>query len=304
MNNRPPQDFTLIVITGATASGKTDIAIRVARELDAEIISADSRQIYRGIPIITAAPTREQLSVVRHHFVGTLDLHQYYSAAQFESEVLALIEEMRARGKKCAVMTGGSMMYVDAVIRGLDDLPTISDNVRTGVLEMFESNGISFIRDELTRLDPEYMAQADPMNHRRLIHALEIILESGKKFSELRTGTVKQRPFAVRKFAVEMQRDELFERINRRVIAMVDSGMEDEARSVYHLRHLNSLNTVGFKEMFAMFDGQMDRQTAIARIQKNTRVYAKKQLTWLKRDQSVEWLSAENLFRECVRDTL
>lgn len=298
------KNFTLIVITGPTASGKTAAAIQVAKLLNTEIISADSRQIYRGIPIVTAAPTPEELAAVKHHFVSILELDQYYSAAQYETDVLALIEKMRSEGKNCAVMAGGSMMYVDAVTKGLDDLPTISDEIRSEVLREYETHGITHITDCLRKLDPEYLVTADLQNYRRLIHALEIIRQSGRKYSELRTGQSKIRPFTIRKFAPEISREELFDHINRRVEAMVAAGLEQEARSVYHLRHLNSLNTVGLKEMFALFDGTMDRQTAIARIQKNTRVYAKKQLTWLKRDSEITWLPPQHLIEGCVRDML
>ncbi|MDE6462220.1 MAG: tRNA (adenosine(37)-N6)-dimethylallyltransferase MiaA [Muribaculaceae bacterium] len=282
--------FTLIVVAGATASGKTAAAIDLAGRLGCEIISADSRQIYRDIPITTAQPTAAELAAVTHHFVGILPLDAYYSASQYEADVLSLIGRMKDAGQTCAVMAGGSMMYIDAVVRGLDDLPSISDDVRAEVLRLYETRGLDHIRAELARLDPEYLAQADPMNHRRLIHALEIIIQSGRKFSSLRTGAVRQRPFSVVKLAIDMPRDQLFSRINRRVESMIDAGMEREARAVSHLRHLNSLNTVGFKEMFAAIDGQMTIPEAIARIQKNTRVYAKKQLTWLRRDPGVTWL--------------
>lgn len=295
--------FTLIVITGSTGSGKTDVAVSVAKELGCDIISADSRQIYRGIPVITAAPSQSQLEAVRHHFVGCLDLSEYYSAACFESDVLALIGRLKARGDRYAVMCGGSMMYVDAVVRGLDDLPAISDDVRCDVLELYNNGGLEALREELRVSDPEYLAVADVNNHRRLIHAVEIIRQSGCKFSSLRSGVVRERSFRTLKYAVDMPREELFARINWRVEAMVAAGMEEEARSVYHLRGLNSLNTVGFKEMFAYFDGEMDRDTAIARMAKNTRVYAKKQLTWLRRDQSVRWVThASDILPAVMRD--
>ncbi len=279
--------FTLIVITGPTAAGKTAAAIKVATHLGCDIISADSRQIYRGIPIVTAAPSAAEMVTVRHHFIGTLDPEQYYSAAQYEADVLDLIGKLRGEGDDYAVMCGGSMMYIDAVTHGLDDLPTVSERVRAEVLALYETGGLAAIHNELERLDPEYLAIADLSNHRRLIHALEIIRESGRKYSELRTGRRKERPFTVVKFAMIMPREELFDRINRRVEIMVEQGLEAEARSVYHKRALNSLNTVGLKEMFAYFDGVMDRTTAIARIQKNTRVYAKKQVTWLNCDTSI-----------------
>ncbi len=273
----------VIVITGATASGKTARAVELAEKLGCEIISADSRQIYRHVAITTAVPSKEERGRVRHHLVEELELDEYYSAARFEADALRLISDMESRGLDCCVVCGGSMMYIDALTKGLDVLPTISDSVRAETLRFFEEKGIEAVREELQRLDPQYYAQADLNNHRRLVHALEIIRESGTRVSALRTGKVKSRPFEIEKEIIELPRDVLFARINARVDAMVKAGMEEEARGLYHLRYLNSLNTVGFKEMFAYFDGQMDRATAIERIKKNTRVYAKKQLTWLHR---------------------
>lgn len=273
---------TLIVITGPTGSGKTDLAIDVATRLGCEIISADSRQLYRGLPIGTAAPTPDQLAAVRHHFVATLDLDQYYSAAQFEEDVMQLLPRLWTKSDY-AVMCGGSMMYVDAVTRGIDLLPAISPEIRDYATSLYSQHGIGRIRQELLKLDPDYYQQVDLNNHKRLVHAVEISLQAGVPYSSLRTGTVKQRPFRIIKTAIDYPRNELFDRINRRVDRMIADGLEQEARSVYHLRHLNALNTVGYKEMFAYFDGTMDLSTAIARIRKNTRVYAKKQLTWLRR---------------------
>lgn len=273
---------TLIVITGATASGKTSLAIDVASRLGCHIISADSRQIYRGIPIATAAPSSRQLAEVPHHFVGILGLDEYYSAAQFETDVMALLPRLWNENRY-AVMCGGSMMYVDAVTRGIDELPTVSEEVRRHTYNIYREHGIDRLRKELESVDPVTYARIDLNNHKRMIHALEISIEAGVPYSSLCTGRVKERPFRVVKVAVDYPREALFDRINRRVMQMVANGLEEEARSVYHLRNLNSLNTVGLKEMFAMIDGTMDRDTAIARIQKNTRVYAKKQLTWLRR---------------------
>ena len=273
--------LTVNVVTGPTASGKTAAAINLAESLGCEIISADSRQIYRHIPITTACPTPEELARVPHHLVQSLELTDYYSAACFEQDALRLIADMESRGLDQVVVCGGSMMYINALLVGLDELPTISESVRAETLDFFLSEGIEGVRRELQRLDPAYLAQADPNNHRRLVHALEIIRQSGSPVSALRTGRRKQRPFRVRLSVLEPPRAELFDRINRRVEKMVADGMVDEARGVYHLRHLNSLNTVGFKELFAYFDGVWDLPTAIARIQKNTRVYAKKQLTYL-----------------------
>lgn len=273
---------TLIVITGATASGKTSLAIDVASRLGCHIISADSRQIYRGIPIATAAPSSRQLAEVPHHFVGILGLDEYYSAAQFETDVMALLPRLWNENRY-AVMCGGSMMYVDAVTRGIDEFPTVSEEVRRHTYNIYREHGIDRLRKELESVDPVTYARIDLNNHKRMIHALEISIEAGVPYSSLCTGRVKERPFRVVKVAVDYPREALFDRINRRVMQMVANGLEEEARSVYHLRNLNSLNTVGLKEMFAMIDGTMDRDTAIARIQKNTRVYAKKQLTWLRR---------------------
>ena len=281
--NRP----VLVVITGPTASGKTSLSIDVARRLGCEIISADSRQIFKGLPIGTAAPTGEELSAVRHHLVGTLSLDDYYSAAQFESDALGLLPEIFSRSGGFAVVCGGSMMYVDALINGIDIMPTVSQEVRDKVGRLADEQGPEGLLALLEITDPDYYREVDRQNIKRVIHALEISMEAGMPYSTLRTGAKAERPFDIKKFAIEMPREQLFCRINSRVDAMIAAGMIDEARSVYHLRHLNSLNTVGYKEMFAYFDGEMDLDTAVARIKKNTRVYAKKQMTWLKRDDSV-----------------
>lgn len=275
------------IVTGPTASGKTAAAIDLAEKLGCEIISADSRQIFRGIPITTACPSAEELARVKHHLVQELELTDYYSAARFEEDALLLIADMESRGLNRVVVCGGSMMYISALINGLDELPTITDAVRNETLLFFQQEGIEGVRNELRRLDPEYLAQADPNNHRRLIHALEIIRQSGQKVSSLRTGRRKQRPFEIRMTVLAPERSELFDRINRRVDRMVENGMVDEAASVYPLRRLNALNTVGFKELFAYFDGTWDLTTAIERIKKNTRVYAKKQLTYLKSNLNI-----------------
>ena len=279
---------TLIVVTGPTGVGKTDIAIRLAREFGTEIISADSRQIYRDIPIGTAAPTTEQLAEVKHHFVGILGLDEYYSAAQFEEDVMNLLPRLFVRSPY-VVMCGGSMMYVDAVCKGIDNIPTISEEIRTTVAKRLMDLGADAMREELKRLDPEYYAQVDLNNMKRVVHAIEICEQAGMPYSRLRTGVAKQRPFRILKIGLTLPRAELFDRINRRVVKMIDCGLVEEASRVYPQRHLNSLNTVGYKELFAWMDGTMDYDTAVARIQKNTRVYAKKQLTWYAKDQSMQW---------------
>lgn len=279
---------TLVVITGPTGVGKTDTAISIAQALSAEIISADSRQLYRDIPIGTAAPTAVQQSLVPHHFVGTLGLEEYYSAAQFESDVMQLLPQLFERSPY-AVMCGGSMLYIDAVCKGIDDIPTISDEIRQQVYAEYEQYGLDYMLNRLQTLDPEHYAVVDKKNHKRVVHAVEICLQAGCSYTSLRTNKAKERPFRIVKIGLNMPREQLFDRINRRVWAMVEAGLLEEARRVYPMRHLNSLNTVGFKEMFAYFDETMDYDTAVARIQKNTRVYAKKQLTWYAKDKDMQW---------------
>ncbi len=286
MHGRP----LLIVVTGATASGKTALSIDIAARLGTEIISADSRQMFRDIPIATAAPTAAELARVPHHLVGQLPLDAQYSAAAFEEEAMALLPRIFERCGGVAVVCGGSMMYVDALLHGIDEMPSISPAVRDRVQSFYREQGLEALLAWLAIIDPEMYAVVDRLNPKRVIHAVEITLQAGVPASQLRTGRRKERPFDVVKLAIDMPREQLFDRINRRVDTMVAAGLEDEARRVYPLRHLNSLNTVGLKEMFAMFDGLMDRPTAIARLAKNTRVYAKKQLTWLRRSDDVVYL--------------
>ena len=281
---------TLIVITGPTGVGKTATAITLAQHLHCDIINADSRQIYRGIPICTAAPTAEELAAARHHFVAIKDLEESYSAAQFEGDVMELLPSLWRQGNY-AVMCGGSMLYVDAVCRGIDQLPDISPEVRSAVKEKLQTHGLASLVEELERLDPQYASTIDRKNTSRVCHGVEICRQAGVPYSSLRTGMAKQRDFRIVKIALNTDREQLFDRINKRVDRMIEAGLEQEARSVYHLRHLNSLNTVGMKEMFALFDGTMDRDTAIQRIKKNTRVYAKKQLTWYRRDPEITWVT-------------
>lgn len=276
----------MIVITGPTASGKSALAVRLAERLGTEIISADSRQIYKGLPIVTAQPTAEERAHVHHHLIDILPLDAYYSAAEFERDALSiatrLIEE---RGT--VVVCGGSMMYIDALCHGIDDLPTVPDDIRQTLKEEHKRQGDEWLRAELERLDPEYYAKVDLCNMKRVFHAVEIIRAAGCSYTSLRTGRRRELPFRVEKYMIAMERPELFDRINRRVDAMVAAGLEEEARSVWPLKGLNSLNTVGLKEMFAWFEGSMERIEAIERIKKNTRVYAKKQITWFKRDPEI-----------------
>lgn len=271
----------LIVITGPTGSGKSALAMRMAGEIGCDIISADSRQMFREIPIGTAAPTASDRACVTHHFVGNLSLGDYYSAAQYEEEVMRLLPSLW-RKSPVQIMCGGSMMYIDAVTRGIDELPTISDDIRREAWELYERGGLQQLRLTLLELDPVYYREVDLNNHKRLVHAIEICRQAGVPYSSLRTGCAKPRDFDIEMLAIDMPRDILFDRINRRVITMIEQGLVEEARAVSRLRHLNSLNTVGYKELWPYIDGQITLDEAITKIARNTRVYAKKQLTWLK----------------------
>lgn len=283
----------LTVVTGPTASGKTSLAISLAERYGTEIISADSRQIYKDLPIGTAAPTPEERSRAFHHLVGTLPLDAYYSAARFEEDALAILPEIWKRSP-VAIVCGGSMMYVDALVKGIDEMPSVSDSTRAYVLDMLSNHGLQSVLAQLEILDPDYFNEVDRANTRRVVHAVEICLEAGVPFSSLRTGARRKRDFEVLKLAIDMPREQLFARINARVDAMIAAGLEEEARKAFAQGLFNSLNTVGYKEIRAYLNNEMTRSEAIARIGKNTRVYAKKQLTWLKRDPDVCWIrSAE-----------
>lgn len=271
----------LIVVTGPTASGKTALAVDLALEYGCDVISADSRQIYAGIPIVTAQPTEEEMKGVRHHLIGHLPLDAYYSASLFEQDALRLIEE-QFKSSDVAIVCGGSMMYVDALCNGIDDLPTIPDDFREDLKRKHAENGDDWLLGHLRVLDPDYYYKVDHRNLKRVFHAVEISLYAGTPYSSLLTGRKVKRNFEIVRRIIEMPREQLFDRINRRVDRMVEAGLIEEARRVYPLRGLNSLNTVGMKELFAFFDGSMTLPDAIARIKKNTRVFAKKQLTWLK----------------------
>ena len=275
--------------------GKTAAAIEAAQLLQCDIINADSRQVFRDLSIGTAVPSLEELALVHHHFLQFKNLDEYYSAAQFEADVMALLPKLWEHGDY-AVMCGGSMLYVDAVCRGIDQIPDISDEVRSSVKKLWQEQGLEPLLQELERLDPAHFAVVDKKNPVRIIHAIEVCRQTGVPYSSLRTGKAKERPFNIIKIGLNMERQQLFERINQRVDQMIDAGLEQEARHVYPMRHLNSLNTVGYKEMFAYFDGTMDRNTAIERIKKNTRVYAKKQITWFQRDPDIIWCTPQ----ECL----
>lgn len=290
---------TLIVLLGPTGIGKTDLSLSIATALDCEIISADSRQLYRDMQIGTAAPTAEQLQTVPHHFVGTLGLEEYYSAAQYETDVLNFLSTAFLQHDKM-LLTGGSMMYIDAVCDGIDDIPTISTEVREKVMQKYKAEGLDVLCEELRSLDPQHYAEVDLKNPRRVIHAIEVCYMTGNTFSSFRTRTRKERPFHILKIGLQREREELFNRINARVDAMIEGGLVEEARRLYSYRHLNALNTVGYKELFAYFDGEMDLSMAIEKIKKNTRVYAKKQMTWFKKDTDIHWFHPDKLSVEEV----
>ena len=286
---------TLVVITGPTAVGKTELCLEIAERFGIPIINADSRQIYSDMHIGTASPTSEQLQRVRHHFVGTLRLGDYYNASMFEQDVLRVLDkEFEGRTDHIALMTGGSMMYIDAVCNGIDDIPTITDDVRLWMKERLASEGLERLCEELRMLDPDYYSIVDRHNTRRVVHALEICHQTGNTFTSYRVRKRKQRPFAIVKIALNRNRDLLYDRINRRVDAMIAAGLEDEARHLLPWRNENALNTVGYKEMFAYFDGQWSFDEAVERIKGNTRRYARKQLTWFKRDPAVRWFDADD----------
>jgi tRNA dimethylallyltransferase len=279
---------TLIVVTGPTAVGKTALCLDIARHYGIPIINADSRQIYRDMKIGTAAPTEEQLRQVRHYFVGTLGLSDYYSASMYEQEALSVIQnQLEANG--CALMSGGSMMYIDAVCNGIDDIPTVDENTRTWMKQRLIDEGLPALVQELKELDPEHYEIVDKQNPRRVVHALEICHMTGKTYTSFRTNEKKQRPFNILKIGLNREREELYERINRRVDEMMASGMLDEAKRLFHLRHLNALNTVGYKELFCYLDGTWTLEEAVERIKGNTRRYMRKQLTWFKRDADIHW---------------
>lgn len=285
---------TLIVLLGPTGVGKTELSLRVASHVGSPIISADSRQLYKELVIGTAAPTAEQLARIKHYFVGTLSLTDYYNASQFEEEVLLCLENL-FQSTSNVVMTGGSMMYIDAVCNGIDELPTVSQEIRTNLMKRFEVEGLDPIREDLKRLDPQHYNEVDLNNYKRVIHALEICLMTGRPYSELRTNTKKTRPFRIIKIGLTRDREELCDRINARVDQMMRDGLLEEARHVYPYKHLNSLNTVGYKEMFKYLDGEWPLDFAIEKIKRNSRVYARKQMTWFKRDKEINWFHPDNI---------
>ncbi len=281
---------TLIVITGPTAVGKTALCLDIASHFNIPVINADSRQIYRELKIGTAAPTEQQLRQVRHYFVGILELDDYYSASIYEQQVLELLESQFAHSDY-ALLSGGSMMYIDAVCNGIDDIPTVDDDTRAMMKRRLAEEGLEALCEELRKLDPEHYAVVDRKNPRRVVHALEICHMTGRTYTSFRTHSRKQRPFRVKKIGLNIERDALYDRINRRVDQMMADGLLEEARRLLPKRHLNALNTVGYKEMFTYIDGIWTLDEAVERMKGNTRRYARKQLTWFRNDLQVKWFA-------------
>ncbi|MDU1891611.1 MAG: tRNA (adenosine(37)-N6)-dimethylallyltransferase MiaA [Dysgonomonas sp.] len=280
----------LIVLLGPTGVGKTALSIGLAEHFGTSIVSADSRQFFKGLEIGTAAPTKEQLSRVRHHLVGMLDVADYYSASEFEREALDIIckeHEMH----DVVIASGGSMMYIDALCNGIDDVPTIDENLRKDLYSQYEQEGLEPIKAQLKILDPEFYDEVDLKNYKRVIHALEVCLMTGKPYSSFRTKTKKERPFVVLKIGLMREREELYERINQRVDEMMEQGLLEEAKAFYPQRHLNSLNTVGYKELFKYLDGEWALDFAMEKIKQNSRIYSRKQMTWFKRDKDIHWIN-------------
>ena len=285
---------TLFVIVGPTGVGKTSLCLKVAEHLNTVIINADSRQVFKEIPVGTAAPTKDERKSIRHFFVGNLHINEYYNASKYEQDVLKLLNIL-FKYKDNVIMSGGSMMYVDAVCKGIDDLPSVDNNIRKTLQERFDKEGLSGISKELALLDPDYYAIVDKNNHKRIIHALEICLSTGKPYSSFRKNTTKERPFRIIKIGLNMDRQRLYERIDLRVEQMIHDGLIQEALNVYEYKDLNALNTVGYKETFEYLDGLCTLDNAIFRIKSNTHKYCRKQLTWFRRDPNIHWFSPDNI---------
>lgn len=279
---------TLVVLTGPTGVGKTELSLRIAEKLGSPIINCDSRQVYKEMPTGTAAPTQEQLSRVKHYFVGTKSIHEPYSAAKYETEALQLLESLFST-LDTIVVTGGSMLYIDALCKGIDDMPDISPEIRQRLQLEYQTFGLAPLLKELEACDPVYHQQVDQNNYKRVIHGLEIFRQTHQPFSSFRKETAKIRPFQIVKICINRDRAELYRRIDERVEQMVLDGFEQEARNLYAFRHLNALNTVGYKEFFAYFDGTSSLKQTISSIQFNTHKYARKQLTWFKKDTDYHW---------------
>ena len=285
---------TLIIVTGPTAVGKTSVSLGLAKHFNIPVINADSRQIYKELRIGTARPSEEELQQARHYFVGTLGIEEYYSASLYEQQVLMLLEQL-FKTNDYALLSGGSMMYVDAVCDGIDDIPTVDDQTRETMKKRLAEEGLEALCEELHRLDPEYYKEVDRQNPRRVVHALEICQMTGKTYTSFRKRNKKERPFQIIKIGLTRPREELYERINARVDKMMEEGLLEEARSFYDKRNLNALNTVGYKELFDYFGGRWPLHEAVERIKGNTRRYARKQLTWYKKDENIRWFHPDDI---------
>lgn len=288
---------TLLLILGPTGVGKTELSLRVAERYGCPIVSCDSRQVFREIPIGTAAPTQEEQARVKHYLVGSRALEEEYNAGQYERDALALLEKL-FETHEVVVMTGGSMLYADAVCNGLDDLPAVPFSVRADVQREYEQKGLEWLQNEVQRLDSDYWERVDRCNPARLAHCVELCRVTGKPYSTLRSDTIKERPFRIVKIGLERDRAELYARTDERVKQMMADGLEEEARRVYPKRSLNSLQTVGYREMFDYFDGKYDLDRAIELIQQNSRHYAKRQMTWFRRDKAIHWLNANDAYEK------
>lgn len=284
----------LIVILGPTGVGKTSLCLHIAKEYNVPVINADSRQMFKELPIGTAAPTIKEQEQAKHYFVGNLTVDKYYNASMFENDVLSLLDIL-FKQEDIALMSGGSMMYIDAVCNGIDDIPTVDTQIRQRLKERYEQEGLESIIQELRQLDPEYYNIVDKKNHKRVIHALEICLSTGKAYSSFRHNVRKTRPFQIIKIGLTRNREELYSRIDQRVDEMISNGLLKEAANMYPQRNLNALNTVGYKELFDYIDGKTDLQKAIFKIKSNTHKYCRKQLTWFKRDPEIKWFTPENV---------
>jgi tRNA dimethylallyltransferase len=292
IQNVASSDSTLVVITGPTAVGKTALTIELARHYHTPVINADSRQIYRELRIGTAAPSEEQLQQAKHYFVGNKSIHDYYNASMYEQDVLKVLKK---EPSETNILSGGSMMYIDAVCNGIDDIPTVRDDIREEMKRRYEEEGLEALCEDLRRLDPEHYAIVDRQNYRRVIHALEICYQTGRTYTSFRTQSKKERPFRIVKIGLNRDRNELYNRINARVDAMMEQGLLHEAESLYNQRQLNALNTVGYKEMFDYMDGRWSLDEAVERMKGNTHRYARKQLTWFKRDEEVRWFHPDQI---------
>lgn len=286
---------TLIIVLGPTGVGKTELCLQLAEHLGTPVINADSRQIFAELPIGTAAPSKEQQRRVKHFFVGNHHIQDYYNASMYEEDVLKLLPQIFHSHSHRALLSGGSMMYIDAVCKGIDDIPTVDEHTRTLMKQRLSDEGLPTLVAELKRLDPEHWEIVDKKNPRRVIHALEICHMTGRTYTSFRTNQIKRRPFNTIKIGLDRDREELYERINNRVLKMMEEGLEDEAKALYPLRGLNALNTVGYKELFAFFDGSINREEAVRQIQSNSRRYMRKQLTWFKHDEQIRWFHPDNI---------